>query len=145
MQFKFAWTIRFKPVLVVLGWATSMAAIALAAIFQGLLIPSSRGLRAEIGLPLGVIAFYIGILAICIIASMTLADLVTSVLCFFPSYLGAIVLTFLVLSSPDYLGGAPFELQGPAVEFAAVAFFPIALLVGFFATAIGAALAERYL
>ncbi len=141
---------KLRPALIILGWGTSTASAVLAAIFQGLLLPQFAGggdLLPEVlnrG-PWALILFYLGILGISILASLTLADFGKGLLAFFASYALAATLTFLVLSLPAYVGAFQFPdvLVFAAVNFTFGAFFPILLFVGFAGTILGTALSER--
>src|SRR5713101_3137129 len=84
---------RLKPFLIVLGWATSTAALALATIFQGQLLPKNINGGALYGQvvnasPLPIWIFYIGNFAICIIATMVISDPGRALISYFPSYVG---------------------------------------------------------
>lgn len=141
---------KVKPLLVVLGWGTTIASFVLGAIFQGLLIPQYAGggdLQPEIigrG-PWGLLIFYVAIFAVSVIASLVLADFARGVGGFFASYALAAGLTYFIIALPGYVGAyqIPDILVTLAVNWTFAAFFPILLLVGFAATIVGSALAEH--
>jgi hypothetical protein len=144
---------RAKPLLAVLGWAASTAALTLATIFQGYLLPKVYGagggfldevLNAN---PVWLWIFYLGNFGICILAALVISDLGTTVIGFFVSYGVAAGITYMVLSLPDFIGVFPFPgvLEGSAVTFTFGAFFPLLLLVNLVGTIVGAALSERLL
>ena len=148
---KIALVYRFKPFLAVLGWSASTAALAVATIFQGLLLPkvygSGGGFLDEVvnQNPLGLWIFYLGNFGICVLAAIVISDLGTSIIGFFVSYMGAAVITYMVLALPDFLGVYPIQgvLSGSAVTFAFTAFFPLLLLVNLVGTFVGVGLGER--
>jgi len=141
---------KVKPVLVVLGWGTTIAGFVVGAIFQGLLIPQYEGggdLQPEIigrG-PEGLVIFYIAIFAVSVIASLVMADFARGVGGFFASYALAAGLTYFMIALPGYVGAYQFPdvLTTLAVNWTFGAFFPLLLLVGFAATIVGSALAEH--
>lgn len=141
---------RFKPVLVVLGWAASMAALTLATIFQGLLLPKALGIGGNEVInasPLGLWIFYLGNFGICILAAMVISDFGVAIVSFFPAYIGAGLLTYLLLALPDFIGVFPLSgvLQASAVTFTFSAFFPFLLVVSLAGTITGVGLAEHFL
>jgi hypothetical protein len=144
---------RLRPGLIVIGWATSMAALTLATIFEGLLLPkvigAGGGLLSEVvnASPLGLWTFYIGNFSVCVLAAMVISDFGTAIVSFFPSFLGAALITYLVLALPDFLGIYPFPgvLQESAAIFTFGAFFPLLLLVSLAGTIVGIGLGEHFL
>lgn len=141
---------KVKPLLVVLGWGTTIASFVVGAMFQGLLIPQYEGggdLQPEIigrG-PGELIIFYILIFALSMLASLVMADFAKGLGGFFASYVIAAGLTYFVIALPGYVGAFPLPdvLVTLAVNWTFAAFFPILFLVGFAATIAGSALAER--
>jgi len=143
---------RVKPVLVILGWSTSMAAFALTTIFQGQLLPrefNGGGNYVQVlnASPLGLWIFYFGTFATSVLAAMVISDAGKALVSFFVSFLGAAIITDLVLSLPDFLGifAIPGALQEAAVIFTFTAFFPLLLLVTLAGTILGIGLGERLL
>lgn len=144
---------RLRPFLAILGWSVSTAALTLATIFQGLLLPkvygSGGGFLDEVvnGNPIWAWTFYLGNFGISILAVMFISDLGTSIVAFFLSYVGAGCITYAVLALPDFMGVFPFPgaLEGSAVTFTFGAFFPLLLLIDLVGTIVGAALGERLL
>ena len=134
-----------------LGWGTTIASFVVGAMFQGLLIPQYEGggdLQPEIigrG-PGELIIFYILIFALSVLASLVLADFARGLGSFFASYVLAAGLTYFVIALPGYVGAFPLPdvLVTLAVSWTFAAFFPILFLVGFAATIVGSALAERF-
>jgi hypothetical protein len=140
---------RFKPLLVVLGWATSLATLTLGVMFQGLLLPNASELPPESygASSLWLWVFYLGSFGICILAAMLISDLGQSVVSVFFVYGLTGLITFAVLALPDFLGilQPPGVLQEPAVSFAFNALFPFPLFVYFIGTIAGNVLGERLL
>lgn len=140
---------RFKPLLLVLGWATSLASLTLGTIFQGLLLPNASELSPEsYGVSsLWLWVFYLGTFGICLLAAMVISDFGRSMVSVFFAYGLTALITFVVLALPDFLGivqpsGA---LQEPAVNFTFHALFPFPLFVDLIGTIAGSALGERLL
>ncbi len=144
---------RLKPATVVLGWATATAALTLFTMFQGQLLPrniiTGGGQYAEVisSNPLWLWIFYLGNFATCVLAAILISDLSKTLVSFFASFIGAAIITDLVLSLPDLLGIFPYPgaLQQAAVIFTFGAFFPLLFLVNFAGAISGAFLAERQL
>ena len=138
-----------KSVLVILGWGTSTSGLAVSLIFSGYLLPKNingGGLYSGVinASLLPVWIFYIGNFAICILAAIVIADASRTILSFFPSYLVAAAITYMVLSLPDFLGCCSGVLEGAAVSFTLTAFFPYLFLVDFVGTLAGVAVNERF-
>jgi hypothetical protein len=144
---------KLKPLLVILGWSASMAALTLATIFQGLLLPkvigSGGGLLPEVvnASPVWLWIFYLGNFGICVLAALIISDLGTAIVSFFPSYIGAIIITYLILALPDFLGLFPYPgaLEGSAVNFVFGAYFPLMLIINLTGTLAGVMLGEHFL
>ena len=141
---------KAKPILVVLGWATSISALTLGIIFLGYLLPKNPNGGGQYSsvinastLPLWI--YYAGNFAISVIAAMILSDIPSSLLSFFASYVGGGIITYIVLSLPDYFGCCGGVLEGAAVGFTFIALFPYVFLVGLTGTFVGMGLAEHYL
>lgn len=141
-----------KPFLVVLGWAASTAALALATIFQGALLPKNINGGALYGTvvnasPLPIWFFYVGNFAVCIIATMVISDAGKALVSCFPSYVGGAIITYFVLVLPDFVGSYDPQqvLQESASIFTFTAFFPVLLIVNLGGTIAGIAVAERFL
>jgi hypothetical protein len=141
-----------KLIFVVLGWATTCAALTLFTIFNGQLLPrniNGGGLYSDVlsASPLGLWIFYVGNFAISVLAAMVISELGKSLISFLPSYLGAAMITFLVLAAPDFAGiyDPQQVIQESAVIFTFTAFFPLLLLVSFSGTIVGNAIGERFL
>jgi hypothetical protein len=138
--------------LIVLGWATATSALTLVMIFNGQFVPrniNGGGLFPEVTNPSPFLywGFYLGAFAVCILACLVIASPARSLALFFPSYIGAAVITWLVLALPDFLviDDPAQVLQEVATLITFNAFFPILLLTDFAATIAGIALAERFL
>lgn len=142
-----------RPVLVILGWATSSATLTLATIFQGQLIPkdiNGGGLYSAVlnASPSVLWVFYLGNFGISLLAAMIIGETGASFISVFASILSAAGLTFLVLALPDLLGvvyDPQQTIQQSAVTFTFVAFFPLLLLVNLMGTVVGVALGDRLL
>src|SRR5712691_283827 len=137
---------RARPGLVILAWGVSISSFALAAILQGLLVPSRYyGAYTGAPVPLGIILFYIGIIGVSILASIVLDDAATAVLGLFASYVLAIMLTYLALSLPTLEGAyPPAALTQAAIVFTFTALFPFPILALILGTLVGVALSERF-
>jgi hypothetical protein len=143
----------FRPLLITLGWSTSTAALTLFMIFQGQFLPrniNGGGLYAEVVSPnpLWLWVFFLGNLAISVLAVMAISDVPTALISFFASLLGAAAITFMVLASPEFIGISPFPfgtLQEAATIFTFTAFFPVVPFVNLAGTVVGIALGERFL
>ncbi len=140
---------KFKFILVVAGWGTSLAALTLGTIFQGLLLPNpSELLPASYGAnPLWLWLFYLGSFGICVLAALVISDFGESIVSIFFAYGLTALVTFVVLALPDFSGivQPPGILQQSALLFTFNALFPFPLFVDFVGTIVGSALGERLL
>jgi len=135
-----------KPLLLVLGWGTCLAAFTLQAIFQGSLLPSTGLSQAgNITSPYATHIFYIGIFSTSVVASILLEDAGRAIISFFATYLLADVIIYFVLALPGYVGSFqyPQVLFKSSTAFVLAGTFPVPLLVELVATITGIALAER--
>lgn len=127
--------------MIILGWAASTAALALYAIFQGYLLPIAGGGTVTgfvIGpIPLPVLIFYFGNFGISILAAVVIADTPKTLICFFPGYVGAWMITYVVLALPDILGCCFGALELSAVPFTFGAFFPFLFITELVGTFVG--------
>ena len=138
---------RLKVVLLILGWATSLAAFTLQAIFQGSLLPSTALAQpGNITSPLAIWIFYVGILSASLLAAFLLEDAGRAIISLFISYLLADVIIYVVIAMPGYVGGFPYSqvLFKSAISFVFAGSFPIPLLLEILGTISGIALAERF-
>ena len=138
----------FTPVLSVLGWAISTAALTLATVFLGYLLPrniNGGGLYSEVlnASPIPLWIFFVGNFAICVLAAVVISDISKTLLSFFASFMSAAIITYLVLSLPDFLGCCGGALEEAALGFVLVAFFPGLLITNLLGTFFGILLAER--
>lgn len=139
----------FKPLAIVVAWATTLAGFTLGGIFQGQLLPPQPpgNLYPEVSNngPLASIIFYTGILAICIIAPLLINDAGRAIMSFFASYLLGSVITYLALVLPAYTGAFPYPglLSGTAIDFTFTTSFPIPLFAELVGTLVGIWLSER--
>ncbi len=143
---------RLKPALVTLGWGTSLAAITLWAVFQGLLLPRVQGgLLPEVleSQTWRLAAYYAAIFGVSVLAAIILSDFGKALASFFASYgLGAVI-TYWVLALPGFTSpgtDVAFRelLVRAAIDFTFRAFFPFPLFLELMATTLGVALAERF-
>ena len=136
--------VRAKPVLVVLGWAVSIASLALTGILRGIIIPHSSQYVPQAGSGiLGVAVYYGGIFGLSILAGWLLADTSKAVVGFFVSYGVGMFLTFLALAMPGLAGVIPGSIaELSAIVFAFTALFPLAFLAGLVGALLGAASSE---
>ncbi len=136
-----------KPLLVVLGWAVSVSAILLAAVFQGYLTPTSHGPFAVGKQPFEVTYYYLALFGVSILASLVMEDPGLSLLGFFASYAVGAMITFSVLSLPAFLRIVHFpeseSVTGLALTVTLFVFFPLAILIGLLGTFVGIGLQSR--
>jgi hypothetical protein len=133
----------------ILGWGTSLSALTLGAIFQGLLIPQGKGiLLPEVmgAAPWGLGIFYTGIFAVSILAALVISDAGNALVSCLASYGLSAVLTYLVLALPAFVGAFPFPevLVQAAIVFTFTASFPFAIVVEILGTLLGTNLSERF-
>jgi hypothetical protein len=140
---------RTKPILVTLGWATTLSGFTLGGIFEGQLLPPQPpgNLLSEVinSNPLAPVIFYVGIFTVSILAAIVLDEAGITLASFFASYgLGAI-LTYVVLVLPGYVGlfSLPVVLSRTAIVFTFSTSFPIPLLVELTGTLLGIWLSEQ--
>jgi hypothetical protein len=136
---------KLKLVFVILGSATSSAAIVLAAIFHGFLIPHVPFFRSGVAGAEWVTPFvYLAIFGISVLEALVIRDLGPAIAAFFASYILAAAITFLVLTLPGYTGALPSPdlIVAAGVQFTFTAFFPL-LFVELVATILGTALSEH--
>jgi hypothetical protein len=121
-------------------------------IFQGQFVPrniNGGGLYADVTNPnpFLFLGFYLGSFAICILAGLVIANPGRTIASFFPSYIGAAGITWLVLALPDFVvvNDPQQVLQETATLITFTAFFPLLLLTNFSGALAGLALAERLL
>ncbi len=140
---------RLKPLLVIVGWAASLAALTLGAMFQGLLLPNASELLPELygTSSLWLWVFYLGSFGVCILAAMLIADFGQSVVSVFFAYGLTALITFVVLALPDFAGivQPSGSLQQSSVTFTFNALFPLPLFVDLVGAIAGSALGERLL
>ncbi len=131
-----------RPLLIVIGWATSDAAVVLAAMFHGLLLPQYHGTLDAYSTT---IAVYLGLFGISVLAALVMGDFASAIGSFFASYLLAMGMTYLVLVLPGYTGALPSPevIISAAVVFTFDAFFPLPLLIEFAGSLLGLGLSER--
>lgn len=136
---------RFRVLLMILGWSTTISGIILAAVFQGYLVPTLHGPYAIGGQPIIVVIYYLGILAVSILAAVLIDDPGLSILGFFLAFPSAWVIAFIILSLPATLGVIPVGeiLVTTAITVTFAAFFPFVLIAGLVGTFVGIVLSER--
>lgn len=136
-------------VLVTLGWATSLAAITLVGVFNGLLLPRELGgLLPEVlgGSQWARWILYLAMLGTSILAALLINNPGIAFGSYFVSYCVAGAITYLVLILPELLGayGSPGVLVEASIRFTFVALFPFPLVAGFVGTILGSALGEMH-
>jgi hypothetical protein len=139
---------QLKLVCVILGWGTSLSALTLGAVFQGLLIPQGKGiLLPEVmgASPFGLGIFYAGIFAVSVLAALVISDAGNALVSCLASYGLSAVLTYIILALPGFIGAFPFPevLIQAAIVFTFTASFPFALLLEIIGTLLGTSLSER--
>jgi len=143
MRFRVPRVLRFlKHPLVILGWATSIAALTLWAIFLGYLLPKNvtgGGFLSAVvnASPVPIVIFFLGSFGICALAAVVISDTTRTILSFFPSFVGAWIITYFVLILPDLLGCCQGVLERAAVSWTLVAFFPYVFFVDLLGTLVG--------
>jgi hypothetical protein len=140
MRFRMLWFLKYP--LVILGWATSIAALTLWAIFLGYLLPKNVTgggfLSAVVNAnALPIVIFFVGNIGICILAAVVISDTTRTILSFFPAYVGAWIITYIVLILPDLFGCCLGALELSAISFTLVAFFPYLFFVDLVGTLVG--------
>jgi len=135
----------FRILLIVLGWSTTISGIILAAVFQGYLVPTLHGPYAIGGQPIFVVIYYLGVLAVSVLAAVLIDDPGSSILGFFFAFPSAWVIAFITLSLPATLGLIPVGeiLVTTAISVTFAAFFPFVLIAGLVGTFLGIVLSER--
>jgi hypothetical protein len=138
--------VGLKPVLVILGWSTSLAALTLQAIFSGQLIPGtalSQG--GNVSNPYATDIFYIGIFLASVLAAMVIDDAGKAIISLLVAYLLTDVLVYAVIALPGFLGLFKYRevLVTTGITFAFAASFPLALIIELVATFVGIGLGER--
>ena len=136
---------RVEPGLLVVAWGVSIAALTLAEIFQGHLIPqryyggaTGQFFSVETG-------FYLEVLAVSVLAGLVINDPPRAILSFFGSYVVSGIVIFVVLSLPAFVNNAlPEIIFNAAIAFTFTSLFPIPLVIGLVGTILGVALSERY-
>jgi hypothetical protein len=144
---------KVKPLIVIAGWAATIAGFTLGAIFQGLLLPkvvgNGGGLLPEVlGVSsVGLWVFYLGCFGTSVLAALVLADASKALVSFFPSYVFGALITYIVLIVPALTGTFPLPsvLEESAVIFTFTAFFPVLLFAALAGTLLGIFLAEKIL
>src|SRR5947209_20557560 len=134
----------FRVLLIVLGWSITISGIILAAVFQGYLVPTLHGPVAVGGQPVIVVIYYLGILAVSVLAAVLIDDPGLSIVGFFLAFPSAWVIAFLILSLPATPG---VILVGEILVTTALAVtvadsFPFVLIAVRVGTFMGIALSE---
>jgi len=136
-----------RTILVILGWATSLAAITLVGIFNGLLLPKGLGgLLPQVlgGSIWGPWILYLAMLATSFLAAFLIENPGIAFGSFFVSFCLAGAITYLVLILPGLLGAfnSAGVLAEASIRFTFVALFPFPLIAGLLGTILGLGLAE---
>lgn len=139
-----------RTVLVILGWGTSLGAVTLWIIFQGLLLPFTPLVGS---VPVGAqneaasLAFYYtALFLISVVSPMGIRDVARSIGGFIFAYILGGVITYEVISLPaaQDTSGAGQLLVAGAVRWTFSAMFPIPLFLIFLGTILGAGLTEHF-
>jgi hypothetical protein len=136
-----------RTVLVILGWATCLAAITLVGIFNGILLPKGLGgLLPQVlgGSIWGLWIIYLAMLGTSLLAAFLIENPGTAFGSFFVSFCSSGAITYLVLILPGLLGayGSSGVLAEASIRFTFVALFPFPLIAGLLGTILGLGLAE---
>ena len=138
--------LRARDALVVLGWGTSLANLAVTAVAHGVLVPQaayySEATTSQTGL-LFFALYYVGVFAVSFLSGLVLRSISTALLGFFCAYAVGLLLTALILDLPVITGFLP-QIAGAnlATGIIFTAFFPLALIVGLMGALLGAAPAD---
>ena len=141
---------KARPLFLVVGSGTSLAALTVGTIFEGFLLPTTGGgLLPEIyaANPFGLWIFYTGFFAVSAFSAALMYDAGRAIVSSFISFAIAAALTFFVLALPDLVGLVTPSgiLQESSILFTFSALFPVAFFVNLFGTVAGIALGERFL
>jgi len=137
---------RAKEALVILGWGTSLANLAVTAVAHGVLVPQaeyySEATTSQIGLLLFAL-YYAGFFAVSFLSGLVLRSISTAMLGFFGAYIVGLLLTALILDLPVITGFLSQTVEANlATGIIFTAFFPFALIVGLMGALLGAAPAD---
>lgn len=145
-----------RALVIALGWGTSIGALTLWAVFQGLLLPTMTPLHGQLP-PDGPLSeseriaiYYLALFGISTIAAMLLADFAKALGGLIVSYMTGCAIVFATLSSPGQtlnnlriITADSLNLISADLTFRVM--FPIPLFALLLGTVSGAALEERYL
>jgi hypothetical protein len=136
-----------EPVLVVLAWSVSLAALTLGQIFQGNLIAQHYYGGASNELVSASTIFYLEVLGLSTLAGLVIQEPQRVVLSFIGSYVIGSLITCLVLMLPGFVNSTaiPQLVFEMAIVDTFTALFPIPLLVGFAGIFLGLVISERFL
>jgi hypothetical protein len=138
--------LRARAALVVLGWGTCLANLAVTAIAYGVLAPRAQYYSQATSTQTGLLLFalyYVGVFGVSLLSGFVLESISTALVGFFCSYVLAMVLTGLILDLPVVTGFVPQAFEANlATGIIFTAFFPFALIVGLMGALLGAAPAD---
>jgi hypothetical protein len=136
-----------EPVLLVLAWSVSLAALTLGQIFQGNLIPQHYYGGASNELVSVSTIFYLEVLGLSTLGGLVIQEPQKVILSFIGSYVIGSLVTCLVLMLPGFVNSTaiPQLVFEMAIVDTFTALFPIPLLVGFAGIFLGLVLSERFL
>jgi hypothetical protein len=136
-----------RILLIILGWATSLAAITLVGIFNGVLLPRGLGgLLPQVlgGSMWGPWILYLAMFGMSFLAAFLIENPGIAFGSFFVSFCVAGAITYLVLILPGLLGayGSAGVLAEASIRFTFLALFPFPLIAGLVGTILGLFLAD---
>lgn len=128
-----------------LAWGVSLAALALAQIFQGHLIPQQYYGGASNALISDATIFYLEVLGLSTFAGLVIRDPQRAILSFIACYAVGGLITAFVIMLPGFVSASaiPELVFGMALVDTFTALFPIPLLVGIAGTFLGLVLSDR--
>jgi hypothetical protein len=135
-----------SPVLVVLAWSISLAALTLGQIFQGHLIPQHYYGGVSNELVSDSTIFYLEVLGLSSLAGVVIQEAQRAILSFISCYVMGSLITCLVLMLPGFVNSTaiPQLVFEMAIVDTFTALFPIPLLVGLAGTFLGLVLSDRF-
>ena len=144
-----------KPLFITLGWGTSLVAVTLWAVFQGLLIPKSDILLAPISPPsiwytenYLLVAYYLMLFGVSFLAGLCIGDMDKTVFAFFGSFFMTAIVIYEAFFFPGFLSTDTAFREGLArlsINWTFATIFPIPLFLGLVASILGSGLQETIL
>ena len=131
---------KTRPTLIILGWGTSLASIAVTGINSTVVVPHA-GVAYNIDLLLTL--YYGSIFGLSFFCGYLLRSLTLALIGFFCAYVLGLMITGIVVDLPGLVGLLPENLtELTAAIFTFTALFPFGLLLGLVGATVGAASSE---